>query len=114
MLFRSKKKKKILGFVLIVIDNRNIFKNFIKKNFFSIIVIIIKNIFIPKKIINFILLFFIFFLIMYAYMVMEPVHTKHEYKKIYIEKDDPQTKDYNELIIKNSDDFEKTYYANRF
>jgi len=63
---------------------------------------------------KYIVLLFIFFLIMYAYMVMEPIHTKYEYKKIYIEKDNDKHKDYNELIIKSSDDFEKTYYANKF
>ena len=89
---------------------------------------------------KYIVLFFIFFLIMYAYMMMEPRqfsaensrehrlisagydqnprnfsagHDNHNtYKKIYIERDESNNKDYRELMVRNTDDFEKTYYAN--
>jgi hypothetical protein len=55
-------------------------------------------------------------------MMMEPRQISTEYnrdhhnfssrhKKIYIERDD-SNKDYSELISKNTNDFEKTYYAN--
>ena len=65
---------------------------------------------------KYIVLFFIFFLIAYSYMMMEPVIIKPSYNKIYISPDDKKhvnkEKNYNEIIIRNENDFEKTYYAN--
>lgn len=84
---------------------------------------------------KYVVLFFIFFLIMYAYMMMEPRQFSREprlisvgydqnsrnfsagydnhntYKKIYIERDESNN-DYRELMARNTDDFEKTYHAN--